>query len=244
MAVLRQTLSTRTSMGGYPRGRTWRGNCWRLQEMGTSKGWSSRSYLDSGWRRKQGSFSHWYDDRIGFSQSPRRSCERKRTVGGYSGHRQESCMRWQPARERSHGRKWNALHWQHCRYATCYASEKHGRPTGGGWANWYSAGKRAAQLSKSRTWGRGPTCGYTSSTRSDTRGGGTVQWHTTSHPRTNWKPSGSNWSLEQATGLVCGMGTDVGAQHRHGQLGLEVPSCNSWEGGVHHQWRFGFESRR
>ena len=23
----------------------------------------------------------------------------------------------------------------------------------------------------------------------------------------------------------------------HGQLGLEVPSCNSWEGGVRHQWR-------
>ena len=33
------------------------------------------------------------------------------------------------------------------------------------------------------------------------------------------------------------MGTDVEAQDRHGRLGLEVPSCNSWEGGAHHQWR-------
>ena len=24
---------------------------------------------------------------------------------------------------------------------------------------------------------------------------------------------------------------------KHGQPGLEVPSCSSWEGGVHHQWR-------
>ena len=132
------------SMGGYPRGRPWRGVCWRLQGMGTSKGRSRRSYLDSGWRRKEGSFSPWYEDRIGFSQSPWRSCERKRRASGCSGHRQESCMRWQPARERSHGRKWNALHWQHYHFATCYTSEKRGRPTGACWANWYSAEKRAA----------------------------------------------------------------------------------------------------
>ena len=68
-------------------------------------------------------------------------------------------------------------------------------------------------------------------------GGGMVQWHTTSHPRAIWKPSGSNWSLGRATGPCAGKGTEVEAQHRHGQLGLEVPSCSSWEGGVHHQWR-------
>ena len=44
-------------------------------------------------------------------------------------------MRWPPARGRSHGRKWNALHWQHYRDATCYAPERHGQPTGAGWAN-------------------------------------------------------------------------------------------------------------
>ena len=81
---------TRASMGGYPRGRPWRGACWRLQGMGTSKGRSRRSYLDSGRRTKQGSFSPRYEDRIGFSQSPWRSCERKRTAGACSGHRQES----------------------------------------------------------------------------------------------------------------------------------------------------------
>ena len=205
-----------------------------LQGMGTSKGRSRRSYVDSGWRRKQGSFSPWYEDRMWFSQSPCRSCEQKRTTGGYSGHRQESCMRWQPARERSHGRKWNVMHWQHYRYATCYASERHGRPTGAGWANWYSAEKRAAQASKCRTWGRGPTGGCASSTRSDAGGGGMVKWHTTSHPRANWKPSGSSWSLGRAIGPCAGMGTNFEAQHRHGQLGLEVPSCSSWEGGVHH----------
>ena len=37
---------TRASMGGYPRGRPWRGDCWRLQGMGTSKGRSKRSYLE------------------------------------------------------------------------------------------------------------------------------------------------------------------------------------------------------
>ena len=100
---------TRASMGGYPRGRPWRGDCWRLQGMGTSKGRSKRSYLDSGWRRRQVSFSAWCEDRIGFSQSRWRSCERKRTAGEYSGHRQESCMRWPPAKGCSHGRKWNAL---------------------------------------------------------------------------------------------------------------------------------------
>ena len=61
---------TRASMGGYPRGRPWRGDCWRLQGMGTSKGRSRRSYLDSGWQRKQGAFSPWDEDRIGLSQSP------------------------------------------------------------------------------------------------------------------------------------------------------------------------------
>ena len=40
-----------------------------------------------------------------------------------------------------------------------------------------------------------------------------VQWRSTSHPRANWKPSGSNWSLGQATGHCAGMGTDVEA-HR------------------------------
>ena len=64
-----------------------------------------------------------------------------------------------------------------------------------------------------------------------------VQWHTTSHPRANWKPSGANWSLGRATDRCAGMDTDVEAQHRHGKVGLGVPSCNSWEGGVRHQWR-------
>ena len=64
-----------------------------------------------------------------------------------------------------------------------------------------------------------------------------VQWRSTSHPRANWKPNGWNWSLGRATDPCAGMGTDVEAQHRHGRLGLEVPSCNSWEGGAHHQWR-------
>ena len=64
-----------------------------------------------------------------------------------------------------------------------------------------------------------------------------VQWHSTSHPRANWKPSGSSWSLGRATDPYAGMGTDGEAQHRHGQLGLEVPSRSSWEGGAHHQWR-------
>ena len=68
-------------------------------------------------------------------------------------------------------------------------------------------------------------------------GGGGMQWHTTSHPRPNWKPCGSNWSLGRGTGRCVGMCTDMEAQHRHGQLGLEVPSCNSWEGGVCHKWR-------
>ena len=63
-----------------------------------------------------------------------------------------------------------------------------------------------------------------------------VQWHSTSHPRPNWKPSGSNWSLGRATGPCAGMGTNVQAQHMHGQLGLEVPSCSSWEGCARHQW--------
>ena len=202
--------------------------------MGTSKGRSKRSYLDSGWRRRQVSFSPWCEDRIGFSQSNWRSCERKRTAGEYSGHRQESCMRWPQARGRSHGRKWNALHWQHYRYATCYASERHGRPTGAGWANWYSKEKRAAQASRCKTWGRGPTGGCAFSTRSDAGEGEMVQWRSTSHPRANWKPSGWNWSLGRATGPCAGMGTDVEAQHRHGRLGLEVLSCNSWEGGAHH----------
>ena len=83
----------------------------------------------------------------------------------------------------------------------------------------------------------GSAGGYASWTRSDARGEGMVPWHTTSHPRANWKPTGSNWLLERATGHCAGMGTDVEAQHRHGQLGLEVPSCNSWEGGAHHRWR-------
>ena len=64
-----------------------------------------------------------------------------------------------------------------------------------------------------------------------------VQWHSTFHPRANWKPSGSSWSLGRAIDPCAGMGTDGEAQHRHGQLGLEVPSCSSWEGGAHHQWR-------
>ena len=152
--------------------------------MGTLKGWSRRSYLDSGWRRKQGSFNPWYEDRIGFSQSLWRSCERKRTAGGYRGHRRECCMRWQPARERSHGRNWNALHWQHYRCATCYASEKHGRPTGADWANWYSAEKRAAQASKCRRWGRGQIGGGASSPRSDAeRGGNGAVAYSFSSPR-------------------------------------------------------------
>ena len=46
-----------------------------------------------------------------------------------------------------------------------------------------------------------------------------------------------NWSLGRATGPCVGMGTDVEARHRHGQLGLKVPSGSSWEGGAQHQWQ-------
>ena len=35
----------------------------------------------------------------------------------------------------------------------------------------------------------------------------------------------------------------VEAQHRHGQPGLGVPSCSSWEGGLHHQWRSRMQRR-
>ena len=128
--------------------------------------------------------------------------------------------------ERSRGRKWSALHWAHCRYATCYASERHGQPTAAGWVNWYSKEKRVAQESKCRVWGCGPRDGYASSMRRDAGGGGMVQWHAISYPRAHWKPSGSSWSLGQATCRCAGMATDVEAQHRHRQPGR----------GVHHQW--------
>ena len=61
---------TRASMGGYPRGRPWRGDCWRLQGMGTSKGRSKRSYLDSGWRRRQVSFGPWWRIGLDFIKVP------------------------------------------------------------------------------------------------------------------------------------------------------------------------------
>ena len=190
---------TRASMGGYPRGRPWRGDCWRLQGTGTSKGRSRKYCPELGWRRKQVSYSPWYEDRIGFSQNPWRNCDRKRTVGGYGGHHQGSCVRWRPARESSRGRKWSALHWRHCRYATCYASERHGQPTAAGWDNLSSKEKRVAQESRCRMWGRGPRDGYASSMRRDAGGGGMVQWHTISPPRAHWKPGGSSWSLGRAT---------------------------------------------
>ena len=51
-------------------------------------------------------------------------------------------------------------------------------------------------------------------------------------------PVGRVGRWEGPRALTCaGMGTDVEAQHRHGHLGPEVPSYNSWEGGVCHQWR-------
>ena len=70
-----------------------------------------------------------------------------------------------------------------------------------------------------------------------------VQWHTISPPRAHWKPSGSSWSLVRATDRYVGMATDVGAQPKHGRPGHEVPSCSSWEGGVHHQWRLHMRRR-
>ena len=70
-----------------------------------------------------------------------------------------------------------------------------------------------------------------------------LQWHTTSPPRAHWKPSGSNLSLGRATGRYVGMVTDVERQPKHGRPEHGVPSCSSWEGGVHHQWRFHMRRR-
>ena len=92
-------------------------------------------------------------------------------------------------------------------------------------------------------WGCGPRDGYASSMRRDAGGGGMVQWHTISPPRAHWRPSGSSWSLGRATDRCAGMATDVEARHKHGQPGHGVPSCSSWEGGVHHQLRFRMQRR-
>ena len=132
--------------------------------------------------------------------SPWRNFNRKRTSGGYSGHHHGYCTKWRPERENSRGRRWNALHWRHCRYATFCELERHGQPTAVGWDNWSSKGKRVAQ--ESRMWDRGPRDGYASSKRRGAGEGAMLQWHTTFPPRANWKPSGSSRSLGPTTDLL------------------------------------------
>ena len=146
-------------------------------------------------------------------------------------------MKWQLEKKNSRGRRWNALDWRHCRYATCCESEKHGQPAAVGWDNWFSKGKRVVKESWSRMWGRGQTRGYVSSMKRGAGEGKMVRWHTTSPPRANWKPSGSSWLLGRATDRYVGMVTAVQRQPRHGRWEQGVPCCSSWEGGVRHQWQ-------
>ena len=136
--------STCASTGGCPRGRPWRDDRWSLQGTGASKGRSRNYCPEARWLKKRVSYSHWYEDRIGFSRNPWRNLDKKRTARGYSGHHQGYCMKWWPAREHSRGRRWSALHWRRCRYATCYELERHGQPTAVGWDNWSSKVKRVA----------------------------------------------------------------------------------------------------
>ena len=152
-------------------------------------------------------------------------------------------MKWRPEREHSRGRRWNALHWRRCRYATYCESERHGQPTAVGWDNWSSKAKRVAQESRFTMWGRGPRDGYASSMRTGAKEGAMVQWHTISPPRAHWRPSGSSWSLGRAADRYVGMVTDVEGQPKHGRPEHGVPSCSSWEAGVRHQWRFRMRRR-